>query len=184
VNGSKVIRHHTQVSRQLLHSNLSLLLLSGLHLLDTHEHAHRHSRILHSTQPIFPNLTRFITPPYCACDSSRPEQIILISGLRMMASSLQQFVHDKLIYATAYLQGRFYALPRGPSDVYGLFVSKLTSLIALPLPLLSFLVVPFYGGSSTTVSLLVFVSPIRIRGARETLMARYRTHSNAIVRST
>jgi hypothetical protein len=75
-----------------------------------------------------------------------------------MASALPQFVRDKFIYATAYLEGRWYALPRGPSDVYGLFVSKLTSLIALPLPLLSFLVVPFYGGSSTTVSLLVFVS--------------------------
>lgn len=74
-------------------------------------------------------------------------------------SAVSQYIHDKALYASAYLQGRLYALPRGPTELYGVVVSRLTSILALPLPFLSFLVIPFYGGSSTTVSLVVFVSP-------------------------
>lgn len=70
--------------------------------------------------------------------------------------SLVQSARDQLQYSSGYLSGRFFALPSSLSDLYGRIVSKATSLATLPLPLLSFLVLPFYGGSSTTVSLVFF----------------------------
>ena len=60
------------------------------------------------------------------------------------------------MYWAGYLQGRSYLLARSPSAWYGALVSKTTSLIALPLPFLSFLAIPFVGGSSTTLNLLIF----------------------------
>ncbi|KAK4957570.1 hypothetical protein LTR10_005537 [Elasticomyces elasticus] len=60
---------------------------------------------------------------------------------------LEQWLRDK---------GRSYSLAKTRSQVYGLLVSKVTSFVALPLPLLSFLAIPFVGGSSTTFNLLVF----------------------------
>ncbi|KAK3069402.1 hypothetical protein LTR53_012276 [Teratosphaeriaceae sp. CCFEE 6253] len=71
---------------------------------------------------------------------------------------LEQWLRDKIVYASGYLQGRSYSLARSssPSAVYGALVAKATSFIALPLPLLSFLAVPFVGGSSTTFNLVVF----------------------------
>ena len=50
---------------------------------------------------------------------------------------------------------------RGPSfaslfDLYRLGASRLTGLLSLPLPFLSFLALPFYAGGSTTVNLLFF----------------------------
>ncbi|EME49403.1 hypothetical protein DOTSEDRAFT_119115 [Dothistroma septosporum NZE10] len=47
-------------------------------------------------------------------------------------------------------------LPRSLSELSGTFVSKVTSLVTLPLPLLSVLALPLYGGSSTTASLVFF----------------------------
>lgn len=87
-------------------------------------------------------------------------------------SAIYRAVHDHFLYYSAYLQGRLYALPRGPSQALSALISRLTSIAALPLPFLSFLLVPFYGGSSTTVSLLVFVSalsPSRHPGAASRL---------------
>ncbi|KAK5675381.1 hypothetical protein LTS10_011823 [Elasticomyces elasticus] len=69
---------------------------------------------------------------------------------------LEQWLRDKLVFWSGFLQGRSYSLAKTPSQVYGLLVSKVTSFVALPLPLLSFLAIPFVGGSSTTFNLLVF----------------------------
>ncbi|TKA80310.1 hypothetical protein B0A55_02216 [Friedmanniomyces simplex] len=70
---------------------------------------------------------------------------------------LEQWLRDRLVYWSGFLQGRSYSLPKSASQVYGLLVSKATSFVSLPLPLLSFLAIPFVGGSSTTFNLLVFV---------------------------
>lgn len=71
-------------------------------------------------------------------------------------TSIAQSLRDNIVYATGYLQGRSYAFPRSVSEVYAMATSKLTSLIALPLPFLSFLALPFFSGTSTTVSLAFF----------------------------
>lgn len=55
-----------------------------------------------------------------------------------------------------YVQGRAASLPTGFWELYGATASKVTSFLTLPLPLLSFLAIPLYGGSSTTVSLVFF----------------------------
>ena len=71
-------------------------------------------------------------------------------------SSIRDTLRDKVLYNYGYFQGRTFALPRSFSEVSGTIVSKVTSFAALPLPLLSFLAVPLYGGSSTTASLVFF----------------------------
>lgn len=65
-------------------------------------------------------------------------------------------IRQNLSYAYGYAQGRFASLPTTPSELYGQAVSKVTSFVALPIPLLSFLALPFFGGSSATVNLVVF----------------------------
>ncbi|KXT12970.1 hypothetical protein AC579_3151 [Pseudocercospora musae] len=65
------------------------------------------------------------------------------------------WVRDQFTYSQGYMQGRYVALPSF-SDFYGSMVSKLTSFISIPLPLLSMLALPIFGGSSTTISLGVF----------------------------
>ncbi|CAK4028538.1 sterol desaturase family [Lecanosticta acicola] len=65
-------------------------------------------------------------------------------------------LRERLVYGSGYLQGRLFALPRSLSDLYGFVAAKGTRLVTLPLPLLSFLAIPLYGGSSTTVTLLSF----------------------------
>ncbi|KAK4560569.1 hypothetical protein LTR86_005766 [Recurvomyces mirabilis] len=68
-----------------------------------------------------------------------------------------RILQDRMIYWLGYLQGwASSTLPRSPSAAYGLLVSKATSLISLPLPLLSVLAIPFVGGSSTAVNLVIF----------------------------
>ncbi|KAK0267628.1 hypothetical protein LTR91_014548 [Friedmanniomyces endolithicus] len=72
-------------------------------------------------------------------------------------ATLDQWARDKLAYYSGFFRGRSYALPTSTSQLYGLLISKATTLIALPLPLLSFLAIPFVGGSSTTFNLFLFV---------------------------
>ena len=67
-----------------------------------------------------------------------------------------QSIRDNALYAYGYVQGRSFLLPHSLSDVYALAVSKLTSLIALPLPFFSFLALPFFGGTSTSINLVFF----------------------------
>jgi hypothetical protein len=67
-----------------------------------------------------------------------------------------QALRDNALYAYGYLQGRFFSLPRSPAELYGRLVSKATSFISLPLPLLSFLALPFFGGSPATVNFVIF----------------------------
>jgi hypothetical protein len=76
-----------------------------------------------------------------------------------MASSLsawQQALRDKVLWSYGYFQGRSVLLPRSVPELYGMAMSKVTSLVALPLPFLSILALPVFGGKSTSLS-LVFV---------------------------
>lgn len=73
-----------------------------------------------------------------------------------MLSAWQQAARDKLLWSYGYFQGRSIVLPRNFTELYALVISKLTSFAALPLPLLSFLALPIFGGTSTSFSLLVF----------------------------
>lgn len=73
-----------------------------------------------------------------------------------MLSAWQQALRDKALWSYGYLQGRSILFPRNISDLYGMVVSKASSFVALPLPLLSFLALPVFGGTSTSFS-LVFV---------------------------
>jgi len=71
-------------------------------------------------------------------------------------AAIQQTIRDNALYAYGYLQGRTFAFPRSISEVYALGVSKVTSFISLPLPLLSFVALPLFGGTSTSVNFLLF----------------------------
>ncbi|GAB7365508.1 hypothetical protein MBLNU230_g6581t1 [Neophaeotheca triangularis] len=73
-----------------------------------------------------------------------------------MASALTQTLRERALYAYGYTQGRYFDLPTSLSELYGKTVSKLTSGLALPLPLLSFLALPFFGGSATSINLVFF----------------------------
>jgi hypothetical protein len=73
-----------------------------------------------------------------------------------MLTAWQQTLRDKALWSYGYFQGRSSFFPRNLSDLYGTVVSKATSFVALPLPLLSFLALPLFGGTSTSLS-LVFV---------------------------
>ncbi|KAI7195298.1 sterol desaturase family [Hortaea werneckii] len=65
-----------------------------------------------------------------------------------------QAVRDQVLYYGGYAQGRY--LPHSLAELYGRVVSRLTSIIAIPLPLLSFLALPFFGGSPALVNLVIF----------------------------
>lgn len=71
-------------------------------------------------------------------------------------AAIQQTIRDNALYAYGYLQGRTFFFPRSFSELYALSVSKVTSFISLPLPLLSFLALPLFGGTSTSVNFLLF----------------------------
>ncbi|KAM0702697.1 hypothetical protein Q7P35_010129 [Cladosporium inversicolor] len=73
-----------------------------------------------------------------------------------LLSDWQQVLRDKALWSYGYFQGRSSLFPRNFSDLYRMVVSKATSFVALPLPLLSFLALPVFGGTSTSFS-LVFV---------------------------
>ena len=69
-------------------------------------------------------------------------------------SSLQ----STLQYYSGYLTGLRTTplIPTSLTQLSTLFLSRATSLISLPLPFLSFLALPFFGGTATTVNLLFF----------------------------
>lgn len=71
-------------------------------------------------------------------------------------SSLVQTLRDNLYYSSGYVRGRGLPWPSTASDLYGSVVAKATHLVALPLPFLSFLALPFFSGTSTTVNLVFF----------------------------
>lgn len=71
-------------------------------------------------------------------------------------SAWQQALRDKVLWSYGYFQGRSIIIPRSFSELYATVISKATSFAALPLPLLSFLALPVFGGTSTSFSLLVF----------------------------
>jgi len=69
--------------------------------------------------------------------------------------SIQQ-LRDEAHYAFGYLQGRSFSLTGTMSSIYGTLISKLSTFISLPLPLLSFLALPFFGSTTTSVNLVLF----------------------------
>ena len=71
-------------------------------------------------------------------------------------SSLVQSARDTLYYSSGYVRGRGVPWPTSPSELYGAVVAKATYLVSLPLPFLSFLALPFFSGTSTTVNLVFF----------------------------
>ena len=71
-------------------------------------------------------------------------------------AAIQQTLRDNALYFWGYLQGRSFSLPRSFSALYGVLVSRVTSFVSLPLPLLSFLALPVFGGTSTSVNLFLF----------------------------
>lgn len=71
-------------------------------------------------------------------------------------AAIQQSLRDSLLYASGYLKGRSFAFPTNFSDLYARAVSTLGKLVSLPLPFLSFLALPFFGSTSTTISVLFF----------------------------
>jgi hypothetical protein len=71
-------------------------------------------------------------------------------------SSLVQAVRDNLYYSSGYVRGRGVPWPSSLSGLYGTVVAKTTYLVSLPLPFLSFLALPFFSGTSTTVNLVFF----------------------------
>lgn len=68
-------------------------------------------------------------------------------------AAIAQAIRDRFFFSEGWLHG---TAPRGLGDLYGVVVGKITSLISLPLPFLSFLAVPFFSGTSTTLSLAFF----------------------------
>ena len=67
-------------------------------------------------------------------------------------SSIVQSMRDNVLYSLGYAKGRSFSLPTSFSEL----VSKATSFVSLPLPFLSFLALPFFSGTSTTVNLVFF----------------------------
>ena len=70
--------------------------------------------------------------------------------------SLLTQLRDNALYASGYFQGRQFSLSDTASSIYGMSISKITSFISLPLPLLSFLALPFFGSTTTSVNLVLF----------------------------
>ncbi|KAG9599127.1 sterol desaturase family, partial [Aureobasidium melanogenum] len=68
-----------------------------------------------------------------------------------------QALRDELVYYYGYSQGRGFSISDLFSRTSAKILSEVTSLMTLPLPLLSFLAVPFFGSSSTTISLAFFL---------------------------
>lgn len=68
-----------------------------------------------------------------------------------------QALRDELVYYYGYSQGRGFSVGDLFSRTSAKLLSQVSSLMTIPLPLLSFLAVPFFGSSSTTVSLAFFL---------------------------
>lgn len=71
-------------------------------------------------------------------------------------AAVVQAVRDRISYSEGWLQGRSHGFPSNVADIYGIVVGKTTKLLSLPLPFLSFLAVPFFSGTSTTLTLGFF----------------------------
>lgn len=67
-----------------------------------------------------------------------------------------QTLRDNAEYALGYAQGRQYHLTDTASRLYAFAIARMSSLISLPLPLLSFLALPFFGSTTTSINLLFF----------------------------
>lgn len=67
-----------------------------------------------------------------------------------------QAVRDNALYAYGYLQGRHFSFTTSGSQMFGLMISKVSSFISLPLPLLSFLALPLFGSTTTSINLVFF----------------------------
>ncbi|CAD0096707.1 unnamed protein product [Aureobasidium vineae] len=68
-----------------------------------------------------------------------------------------QALRDELVYYYGYSQGRGFSIGDLLSRTSAKLLSQVSSLMTIPLPLLSFLAVPFFGSSSTTISLAFFL---------------------------
>ncbi|KAG9595480.1 sterol desaturase family, partial [Aureobasidium melanogenum] len=68
-----------------------------------------------------------------------------------------QALRDELVYYYGYSHGRGFFIGDLFSRTSAKILSQVTSFMTLPLPLLSFLAVPFFGSSSTTISLAFFL---------------------------
>ena len=68
-----------------------------------------------------------------------------------------QALRDELVYYYGYSQGRGFSISDLFSRASAKLLSQVSSLMTIPLPLLSFLAVPFFGSSSTTISLAFFL---------------------------
>lgn len=70
--------------------------------------------------------------------------------------TIQQTIRDTIAYNHGYFQGRSLSLTDNLWSMYGTVLSKATSMISIPLPLLSFAALPFFGSTSTTINLAFF----------------------------
>ncbi|THX06952.1 sterol desaturase family [Aureobasidium pullulans] len=68
-----------------------------------------------------------------------------------------QALRDEVVYYYGYSQGRGFSISDILSRSSAKILSQVSSLMTIPLPLLSFLAVPFFGSSSTTISLAFFL---------------------------
>ncbi|KAG2170000.1 hypothetical protein JADG_009739 [Aureobasidium aubasidani] len=68
-----------------------------------------------------------------------------------------QALRDEVVYYYGYSQGRGFSISDILSRSSAKMLSQVSSLMTIPLPLLSFLAVPFFGSSSTTISLAFFL---------------------------
>lgn len=86
----------------------------------------------------------------------QPARQSATTSIQIAVMDIVQSIRDNVVYASGYLSGRSSGFPHSLSDAYALFASKLTGLLSLPLPFLSFLAFPFFGGTSTTISVAFF----------------------------
>lgn len=70
--------------------------------------------------------------------------------------TLLQTVRDNVLYNYGYFQGKSFSLSGSLSNIYGLLISRVSTFVSLPLPLLSFLALPFFGSTSTSINLIFF----------------------------
>ncbi|KAL1306977.1 hypothetical protein AAFC00_005610 [Neodothiora populina] len=67
-----------------------------------------------------------------------------------------QTIRDSIVYNHGYFEGRTSSVTDFLWSLYGTAMSKATSVASIPLPMLSFLALPFFGSTSTTINLAFF----------------------------
>ncbi|KAK5004961.1 hypothetical protein LTR28_008271 [Elasticomyces elasticus] len=65
-------------------------------------------------------------------------------------------IRDQISYYSGYFTGRSHSFSTYLSSFYGMALSKMFSWLSLPLPLLSFFALPFFGSTSTSINLVFF----------------------------